>query len=212
MMSSVVSLSVLTVFVPTFFLVSLTPGMCMTLAMSLGMSIGLKRTLAMMAGELIGVGIVALSSVIGASAIMLAYPEVFIVLKSIGGIYLIYIGIMMLKSKGKLALSECSTSKFSNISNKNLAFQGFITAIANPKAWAFFISLLPPFINDNRPITPQIVILLSIILSLEFTSLLIYTSGGASLKKFLQKNDNVKRINKIAGYLICGVGIWLIFD
>jgi len=118
---------------------------------------------------------------------MLGYPEVFIILKSIGGMYLIYIGIMMLKSKGNLALSECSTSKFSNISNKNLAFQGFITAIANPKGWAFFISLLPPFINDKQPIIPQIAILLSIILCLEFTSLLIYASGGSGLKKFLQK-------------------------
>ncbi|WP_331775157.1 LysE family translocator [Sulfurospirillum sp. 1612] len=211
-MSAIISLSVLTVFIPTFFLVSLTPGMCMTLAMSLGMSIGLKRTLAMMAGELVGVAIVALSSVIGASAIMLRYPEVFVMLKTIGGLYLIYIGIMMLKSKGKLALSECGASQFSHLSNKNLAFQGFITAIANPKGWAFFISLLPPFINNNHPILPQIMILLSIILCLEFTCLMIYASGGSGLKKFLQKKDNVKGMNKIAGCLMCGVGIWLIFD
>ena len=64
-MEIVLNLSVLVVFIPTFFFVSLTPGMCMTLSMSLGMSIGLKRTFYMMAGELIGVGIVALSSVIG---------------------------------------------------------------------------------------------------------------------------------------------------
>lgn len=35
-----ISLSVLSVFVPTFLLVSLTPGMCMTLAMVLGMTQG----------------------------------------------------------------------------------------------------------------------------------------------------------------------------
>ena len=56
------SLSVLSVFVPTFFLVSLTPGMCMTLAMVLGMTQGVKRALWMMLGELVGVGLVAFSA------------------------------------------------------------------------------------------------------------------------------------------------------
>lgn len=37
--------ALLGMFIPTFFLVSITPGMCMTLALTLGMSIGYKRTL-----------------------------------------------------------------------------------------------------------------------------------------------------------------------
>lgn len=53
------SWATLSVFIPTFLFVSLTPGMCMTLAMVLGMTQGVKRTLWMMVGELIGVGFVA---------------------------------------------------------------------------------------------------------------------------------------------------------
>ncbi len=45
--------ALLAVFVPTFFFVSITPGMCMTLAMTLGMSIGVRKTLWMMLGELV---------------------------------------------------------------------------------------------------------------------------------------------------------------
>lgn len=45
--------ALLAVFIPTFFFVSITPGMCMTLAMTLGMSIGVRRTLWMMLGELV---------------------------------------------------------------------------------------------------------------------------------------------------------------
>ena len=51
--------ALLAVFIPTFFFVSITPGMCMTLAMTLGMSIGVRRTLWMMLGELVGVALVA---------------------------------------------------------------------------------------------------------------------------------------------------------
>ena len=208
-MEIVLDISILLVFVPTFFFVSVTPGMCMTLAMSLGMSIGLKRTFYMMIGELLGVAIVAFSSVIGVAAIMINHPDVFTIFKYVGGAYLGYLGVQMWLSRGKMALSktECSVS----ISNTSLALQGFITAIANPKGWAFFIALLPPFINQTRPLIPQISVLLLIILSLEFICLVVYASGGSTLRKFLQKSDNVKLMNRIAGSLMLGVGIWLAF-
>lgn len=208
-MEVVLDISILLVFVPTFFFVSVTPGMCMTLAMSLGMSIGLRRTFYMMIGELLGVAIVAFSSVIGVAAIMINHPDVFTIFKYVGGAYLGYLGVQMWLSRGKMALSktECSV----NISNTALALQGFITAIANPKGWAFFIALLPPFINQTRPLIPQISVLLLIILSLEFICLVVYASGGSTLRKFLQKSDNVKLMNRIAGSLMLGVGIWLAF-
>lgn len=202
-----INLSILAIFIPTFFLVSLTPGMCMTLALTMGMSIGLKRTMYMMYGELIGVGLVATASVIGVAAIMLQYPSIFLVLKYGGGIYLGYLGIQMWLSRGKMALNleKCSFS----VSNKNLAMQGFITAIANPKGWAFFIALLPPFIDKNLDMTPQLSVLLFLILLLEFSCLIIYASGGSTLRKILQNSSNVRLINKLAGTLMIGVGIWL---
>ncbi|NQY93160.1 MAG: LysE family translocator [Campylobacteraceae bacterium] len=201
------NLSILAVFIPTFFFVSLTPGMCMTLSLSMGMSIGLKKTLFMMYGELVGVAIVATASVIGVATIMLQYPEVFVVLKYAGGIYLSYLGISMWLSRGKMALNLEKSSY--NISNKSLAIQGFVTAIANPKGWAFFIALLPPFINDQLDLTPQLSILLFFILLLEFICLIIYASGGSTLRKLLQNSSNVRLLNKIAGSMMIGVGIWL---
>lgn len=202
-----INLSLLAVFIPTFFLVSLTPGMCMTLALSMGMSIGLKKTFYMMYGELIGVALVATFSVIGVATIMLKYPTIFLVLKYGGGAYLIYLGIQMWLSRGKMALSldECNY----NISKKSLAIQGFITAIANPKGWAFFIALLPPFIDDSLPMASQLVILICMILLLEFSCLIIYATGGKTLRKLLQNSSNVKFINKIAGTMMMGIGIWL---
>ncbi len=208
-MEALLDVSLLMVFIPTFFFVSVTPGMCMTLAMTLGMSIGLKRTFYMMIGELLGVGIVALSSVVGVAAIMINHPDIFTIFKYLGGLYLGYLGVQLWLNRGKMALSNtaCSTS----ISATSLAFQGFITAIANPKGWAFFIALLPPFINQTKPLIAQISVLLAIILTLEFICLIIYAGGGNTLRKFLQKGDNVRLMNRIAGTLMFGVGVWLAF-
>ena len=202
-----INIALLAVFIPTFFVVSITPGMCMTLSLSMGMSIGLKKTFYMMYGELVGVGLVATASVIGVATIMLKYPSIFLVLKYGGGAYLIYLGIQMWLSRGKMALSmdECNY----NISKKSLAIQGFITAIANPKGWAFFIALLPPFIDEKLPMTSQLVVLIFMILVLEFTCLIIYATGGKTLRKLLQNSSNVRLINKIAGTLMMGIGVWL---
>ena len=209
-MLSAIDFSIMALFIPTFFFISVTPGMCMTLAMSLGMSVGLKRTFFMMAGELIGVAIVALSSVVGVAAIMVNHPDVFMVFKYVGGAYLAYLGVQLWMSRGKMALSH-NASKDALISRKTLAFQGFITAVANPKGWAFFIALLPPFINQTKPLFAQIGVLIAIILVLEFICLVLYASGGDTLRRFLQKGDNVKLMNRIAGTLMLGVGAWLAF-
>lgn len=92
-----------------------------------------------------------------------------------------------------------------------LISQGFITAIANPKGWAFFVALLPPFLQAEQPLANQLVSLIAIILTLEFCCLLIYAAGGRTMRSLLMKSGNVRIMNRIAGTLMIGVGIWLAF-
>lgn len=203
-----VELSVLLVFIPTFFLVSATPGMCMTLAMTMGMTIGVRRTFWMMWGELVGVGLVSVAAVVGVAAVMLNYPSVFLALKYIGGAYLIYLGVQMWRSRGKMAITD-TMEDLPHVPGRELMMQGLVTAIANPKGWAFMVSLLPPFINAQNPLAPQLLVLVSIILCSELICMLVYASGGRSLRHFLQKSGNVRMMNRVAGTLMMGVGIWL---
>lgn len=198
----------LSIFIPTFFFVSITPGMCMTLALTMGMSIGYRRTLWMMIGELLGVAAVSLAAILGIAAIMLKYPEIFIVFKAVGASYLFYLGIQMWRSKGKLAISS-EVEDAPEHNDWDLVVQGFVTAIANPKGWAFMISLLPPFIDQSKPMFSQVSIMLAIILLSEFVCMTIYAAGGKGLKRTLGNANNVRTMNRIAGTLMCGVGVWL---
>ncbi|AWY01683.1 threonine transporter RhtB [Marinomonas primoryensis] len=202
------NLALLSAFIPTFFFVSITPGMCMTLAMTLGMTIGVKRALWMMLGELVGVATVAILSAIGVAALLLNYPNVFIVLKYIGGAYLAFVGLQMWLSKGKMAI-KADANDTKSASRIDLISQGFVTAIANPKGWAFFVALLPPFLDASQPLISQLAVLITIILTLELTCLLIYAAGGRTLKSILMQSGNVRIMNRIAGSLMIGVGVWL---
>lgn len=202
--------TILAVFIPTFFVVSLTPGMCMTLSMTLGMTIGVRRTFWMMYGELLGVGLVAAASVAGVATVMLQYPALFLLLKYLGGLYLGYLGVQMWLSRGKMAI-DFESGLNSGCSPAKLALQGFVTAIANPKGWAFFIALLPPFIDPQQPLVAQLGLLLGMILGIEFFCLVLYAAGGRTLNHLLQKSANVRILNRIAGTLMFGVGLWLAF-
>ncbi len=202
--------TLLSLFVPTFLLVSATPGMCMALAMTLGMKIGIRKTLWMMFGELLGVGLVAIVAVYGVASIMLNYPEIFEVIKYAGGAYLSYLGIQLWREKGKMAISV-DDQNATTISKRDLALQGFVTAIANPKGWAFMFSLLPPFINPQLPIGPQLSVLVGIILLFEFGFMLIYATGGKSLRQLLQQGNQLKRLNQLSGSIMLAIGIWLAF-
>ncbi|WP_457945153.1 LysE family translocator [Vreelandella alkaliphila] len=202
------SWATLSVFVPTFLFVSLTPGMCMTLAMVLGMTQGVKRTLWMMIGELTGVGIVAAAAGAGVAALMLRQPELFIAFKWVGGAYLAYLGIMMWRSRGRMAIpAELNAGPAAG--RVQLATQGLVTAVANPKGWAFFMVLLPPFLDGSRPLAPQLTLLIAVILVIEFASMLVYATGGKTLRNVLGKSGNVRLLNRIAGTLMIGVGVWL---
>lgn len=202
------SWATLSVFVPTFLFVSLTPGMCMTLAMVLGMTQGVKRTLWMMIGELLGVGLVAAAAGAGVAALMLRQPGLFVLFKWVGGAYLGYLGIMMWRSRGRMAIpSELDAGP--PASPLQLAMQGFVTAVANPKGWAFFMVLLPPFLDSSRPLPGQLSLLIAVILTIEFASMLVYATGGKTLRNVLGKSGNVRLLNRIAGTLMIGVGLWL---
>lgn len=94
----------------------------MTLSLTLGMSIGVRRTMYMMWGELIGVALVSVLAVVGVASIMLNYPMAFMILKYGGGAYLIYLGIQMWRSRGRMVI-ELSDDTPVTVSGRQLAMQ-----------------------------------------------------------------------------------------
>ena len=203
-----INLSLLSVFIPTFFMVSLTPGMCMTLSMVLGMTVGVRRALWMMVGELLGVGLVAAAAGGGVATLMLRQPALFAIFKWLGGAYLAWLGWQMWRSRGRMAIPD-EPRAARDVSRGQLFVQGFVTAVANPKGWAFFIALLPPFLDARLALAPQLSWLVGMILSIELCCLLLYAVGGRTASHLLSRSGNVRLLNRVAGTLMIGVGAWL---
>ena len=190
----------------SFFLIALSPGLCMTLAMSLGISIGVRRTLWMMVGEVLGIALVGVAAMLGVAALLLASPQVFTVFKIGGGAYLLW------TAWRSWHAAPATLGGAPSIKPAALFGQGFFTAVANPKAWAFQMALLPPFIDSKAPLLPQMAVLLTLMIVIEFTCLLIYASGGRSLSELLLRRGQAQWLNRVAACLMVGVAIWLMLS
>lgn len=177
----------------------------MTLALTLGMAVGVRRSLWMMAGELLGVALVAVAAVLGVAALMLNYPTLFTLFRYLGGAYLLWLGWKLWRAPPP----DLSAHGHTPQTRWDLALQGFTTAVSNPKGWAFMVALLPPFLRDDLPLWTQMAGLLAVIVVIEFSSLMLYASGGKHLSRFLARAGGASWLNRIAGSLMVLVGVWL---
>lgn len=188
----------------SFFLISLSPGLCMTLAMSLGIRIGVRRTLWMMLGEVVGIALVGTAAMAGVAALLLADPGIFAAFKIGGAAYLLWTAWSAWNAPiTALAATQRDTAAA-------LCSQGFVTAVSNPKAWAFMTALLPPFIDAKAPLAPQMTLLLTIMVVIEFSCLLIYAQGGRSLSELLLRRGQAQWLNRVSACLMVGVALWLL--
>jgi len=190
-------------FVVTIAAVSLTPGMCMTLAFSLGLSQGYRKTLWMMAGEMTGVIVVVSSTVYLLGWLLRLDPMWFNALALAGAVYLLWIARQLWLADPALAEQRTADT----LTPLSLAVLGFTTAIMNPKGWAFMVALLPGFMDGEKALFPQLALFLSVMLTTEFISLSLYAGGGRWLRQFLGEGARLGVLNKVAASLMVGVSI-----
>ncbi|MEE4278445.1 MAG: LysE family translocator [Halieaceae bacterium] len=201
----------LLLFVPTMLVISATPGLCMTLAMTLGMTVGLARTSWMMLGEVSGVALVVVVCGVGISSLVAAYPLAFTLFKLVGALYIAWLGFQLWRSRGALSVSLEHMNDRAAPARGALMTQGFVTAIANPKGWAFFLALLPPFlVSEAPPLNAHLAAIIAVVAASELLCMTLYALGGRALGRLLARRGNVALINRLAGSLMIAVAVWLV--
>jgi threonine/homoserine/homoserine lactone efflux protein len=200
------TLDLILLFIPTIAAVSLTPGLCMTLAFTLGLSIGYRRTLWMMLGEMVGVATVFISTFWGLGWLLSRDPLYFKLFSLIGGAYLLYLSLILFRQPPE----KLMTKQLGDTSAASLTGLGFITAVSNPKGWAFLVALLPGFVVTESPLVPQFAMMLIIMLSTEFLSMTLYATGGQWLATRLSNDSGLLSVNRIAAGMLSLAAVWVL--
>ncbi len=193
-------------FIPTIASVSFTPGLCMTLAFTLGLSIGYRRTLWMMLGELSGVATVFTTTFWSLGWLLSRDPIYFQIVSLLGGAYLLYLAYQLFRQTPEAMKAR----NLENTSPMALAILGYITAVSNPKGWAFLIALLPGFVASDGPLFPQFLIMMGIMLTTEFISMTVYATGGQWLASRLSDGSGVMNANRIAASMLTLAALWVL--
>ncbi|MGD9945910.1 MAG: LysE family translocator [Burkholderiaceae bacterium] len=179
------ALPTLLVFCGVAFIGIVTPGPTTLLALSNGSRLGVRASLPGMAGavmsDLVLIGAVAA----GLGGLLAASEFWFSMLKLAGVVYLAYLGVCLLRSRGTLPLDE-EPDAAARPSARTVFMRSFLVAITNPKGYLFFSAFLPQFVSPTTAQAPQYLSLAALFVTIDFVVMLGYSGAGARAVRTLR--------------------------
>ncbi len=147
---------------------------------------------------------------LGLSSLFLAVPIVYDIIKYIGVVYLVYLGIRTIASRSAMIADPVQEKT----KLKQVFLQGTFTTLLNPKVAFFYIAFLPQFTEPSRgPVSFQLLVLgvLFNVVGLFVDSSIAFCASflGAWLKRNLRAANIVRWLT---GSVFIGLGIRLAFE
>ncbi len=146
---------------------------------------------------------------LGLATIAATWEELFLGIRIVGAMYLIYLGWKMWVAKA--TDNDASVDKgLHSVSGRIGSFaQGFLISASNPKVIIFYIAFLPTFM-DLTLLNSQDVVIASILTFFALLSGLILVALGASqARRHLKSEKSVKRMNRLAGSIMGSAGVYI---
>jgi threonine/homoserine/homoserine lactone efflux protein len=196
-------------FIAAALLLAVTPGPGMFYVVGRTWAAGKADGLASSFGTMLGGFVHVTACVIGVSALVMASATAFSVLKFVGGIYLIYLGIQTFRAASRETLEMPTPSRQGLW---RALRQGVVVEVTNPKTAAFFLAFIPQFIvTANGHVAMQFLVLGVISVLLNTGADLIAVMGAARLHRKLATRPGLfRRVRQGSGVLMAGLGVGLI--
>lgn len=168
---------------------------------SLGRKEGILSALGIMTGGMI-YNIIAAA---GLSSLLYVFPNLLSVIKIIGGLYLLYVGIISLKDRHSGEIQNPKAIK------NNCYTRGVITNLANPKILLFFVTFIPQFVIDTENYGKEAIILGSLYLLVEIIWFVCLASFVSHFIKSVKGNFQ-KYMTYVSSGVYLAMGSLLIFS
>ncbi|QDD91814.1 LysE family translocator [Pseudomonas oryzihabitans] len=193
-------------FFPVALLIALTPGPNNFCSLSNGIRYGAVTAGLAALGRNVAFTVFLVISAVGLGAMLLASELAFTVIKWIGALYLLYLGVKSWRSRAFEGLDLAETSTVQPRALHRLMLQEFLIGISNPKAILLFAAIFPQFIDPNRPTAQQFAYLGGTHLFAEMVAAFIYGLFGRQIRRFIRGPRGVRRLNKATGAFFAGAG------
>ncbi len=193
--------------------VVITPGPTVLLALSNGSRFGFASAGYGILGAALSDAVLISAAALGLGAILAASAFWFNVVKSIGIVYLLWVGIQMMRSSGKLAVISSDVavpSKSVGRQTRAIFSKSLLVAVTNPKGYLFFTAFLPQFLDPSKPLLSQYVILGAIFIFVDVLVMCAYAGLGVKAVRFLS-DRRALWIDRTCGGLLIALAIALTF-
>jgi threonine/homoserine/homoserine lactone efflux protein len=170
-------------------------------SLALGRRGGLLSVAGNAAGELLQIAVVAL----GLGVVLAQSVLLFTVVKFAGAAYLIYLGVQAVRQrKGRSAARDVSRSD----STLRILGEGFIVGATNPKSVAFFVAVLPQFVDHATGAIPlQLAVLGATFLVIALISDSAWAlAAGTARQWFARSPRRVSAVSATGGAMMIALG------
>lgn len=147
----------------------------------------------------------------GVSALVMASAEAFTVLKFVGALYLIYLGIKTWRQAGRDAAQAALLGHEPAIGARRAFKEGAIVEALNPKTAAFFLAFLPQFVVlEAGHVALQFVVLGTISVAMNTAVDVVVTYGASAVRDRLAARPGIiARLRQASGAVLCALGVTL---
>ena len=192
-------------FVAASAILLIIPGPTILTVISYSMSHGRRANVPLVAAVALGDSTALLVSLLGLGALLATSAFWFTVVKWVGGLYLLYLGIRLLRAgitSTEMAAPAAPGSRWRLFANTYL-----VTAL-NPKGIVFFVAFLPQFISPAADVTRQLWVLATTFVAMAALNATLYAVFAASARKLLSSPRAQRRFNLAGGSLLSAAGFW----
>lgn len=186
-------------------LIAISPGSGAVLSMSHGLAYGLKKASATVLGLQFGLILVLVIAGAGVGSLLLASNTAFTVVKTVGALYLIWLGIGQWRAKAEApAVDTAGLAAHPGFGKRVMT--GFLTNATNPKGIIFMVAVLPQFIDSRAPLLPQLAILGVTMVTIDSIVMHGYAALASSMQRFFRDPRAVKVQNRVFGAVLVLMG------
>jgi threonine/homoserine/homoserine lactone efflux protein len=191
-------------FVAASAILLIIPGPTILTVISYSVAHGRRANLPLVAGVALGDSTALFLSLVGLGALLATAAFWFTVVKVVGGLYLLYLGLRLFRSGvGPVpdTAAPAAGSRWRVFANAWL-----VTAL-NPKGIVFFVAFLPQFVTPGRDLNHQLWILAVTFVAMATLNATLYAVFASGARRLLASPRAQRRFNLVGGSLLTAAGI-----
>jgi len=201
----------MTTFLVASFLFIQVPGPSLLFTIGRALTVGRRDALLSVLGNSIGLLAQVIGVAVGLGAVVAASATAYTVLKLVGAIYVMYLGVQAIRHRGDarvaLAAGEHAAAPGSAFASVRT---GFLVGSTNPKTIVFFAAFLPQFIEPSAAAAPQLLLLGLIFAVMAVSSDACWALAASRARDwFARRPHRLDRLGATGGVMMLGLGVGL---